>query len=145
MPKIAAFGTMLKMGAGDTVPGPETFTNIAHVTNIGGPSLALDTEDVTTHDSTNAWEQVVPTILRTGEISLDIEYEPANDTQDATAGLLKKLKDKVLANFQMIFPDTGATEWDFTAYCTSFEPSAPHDGALTATVKLKIDGAPTLE
>ena len=145
MSKIPAFGTVLKMGAGDIDPGPETFSPIAFVTNIGGPSLSLDTEDVTTHDSINAWEQIVPTILRTGEISIDIEYDPAEATQSPAAGLLYKLKEKILANFQIIFPDTGATEWDFAAYCTGFEPSAPHDGALTAAVKLKIEGVPILE
>jgi hypothetical protein len=40
---------------------------VANVTNIGGPSLALDVEDVTSHESTGGWEEVVATILRTGE------------------------------------------------------------------------------
>lgn len=139
MAKQAAFGTALMMGDG---AGPEVFTEIANVTNIGGPALSLDTEDVTTHDSTAAFEEHVPTVLRTGEVSLDIVYDPNAGTADATTGLVAKLENKTLTNFQLIFPDT--TQWDFAAYVTGFEPSAPHDGALTATVKMKITGEPTL-
>ena len=57
----SAFGTAFKLGA----------TEIAKVTNTSGPSLSLDTEDVTSHDSTDGWEEVVATILRSGTITLD--------------------------------------------------------------------------
>lgn len=121
-------------------------TAIAQVQNTSGPSLAADTEDVTTHDSTNAWEEVVVTILRSGEMTLDIVYDPVNDTHDATAttGLAYALKNKVLRQFALTFPNTGATVWTFNGYVTGFEPSAPHDGALTASVTIKITNAPTL-
>ena len=139
MPEYAAFGTVLNMG-----DGSGGFDAIAQVTNIGGPALALDTTDVTCHDSTGGWEEVVGTILRTGEVSLDLAYDPADGTHDVTTGLAKKMKDKTLEHFQLIFPDTATTEWDFDAFVTGFDPSAPHDGALTAAVTLKISGAPTL-
>jgi predicted secreted protein len=139
MAKQSAFGTELHMGDG---AGTEVFTEIAHVTKMGGPGLGVDTEDVTTHDSTSAWEEVVATILRTGEMTLDIIYDPNDGTHDATDGLVSKLDSKTKANFELIFPD--ATEWSFSAYVTGFEPDEPHDGALTASVSLKITGQPTL-
>lgn len=143
MAKYDAFGTVLEMGDG---AGPEVFTAIAQVTNIGGPGLSLDTEDVTTHDQVSAWEEVIATVLRTGELSLEIVYDPANDTHDYAGGLglVKKLNNKTKSNFKLKFPDAATTTWTFAAYTTGFEPSAPHDGALTAAVSLKIDGAPTL-
>jgi predicted secreted protein len=146
MSKYSSFGTVLEMGRGDTSPGPETFDEIANVTNIGGPSLSLDTTDVTSHEQATAWEEVVATILRTGEVSLDIVYDPADDTHDyvGTRGLVRKKADKTLANFKMTFTDTASTEWAFSAYVTGFEPGAPVDGALTASVSLKISGVPTL-
>ena len=118
----------------------------AAVTNIGGPGLSLDTEDVTTHDSTGAWEEVVATILRSGEVSMDIIYDPADDTHDATdtGGLAYRLKNKVLSYFDLLFMG-GANNWIFFGYVTGFEPTAPVGGALTATVKVKIAEAPTLE
>jgi predicted secreted protein len=146
MPKYDAFGTQLEMGRGDTVPGPETFDVIAQVTNLSGPGLALDTEDVTTHDSTGGWEEVVGTVLRTGEMTLEIAYDPTHDSHDkaGTRGLVKKIDAKTLTNFKLTWPDADTTEWAFAAYVTGFEPSAPADGALTASVSLKITGAPTL-
>jgi len=119
---------------------------VAQVTNIGGPSLGLDTEDVTCHDSTGAYEEVVATVLRGGELTLDIVYDPADDSHDATAGngLLSRLENKTLTNFSIIFPDTASTTWAFDGYITAFESSEPHDGALTGSVTIKMDGVPTL-
>lgn len=133
MAKQAAFGTQFKRGS----------TAIAYVTNIGGPSLAADTEDVTSHDSTAAWEEHVVTILRSGEVSLDIAYDPAAATHKyASGGLLYDLASRASQTYSIVFPDT--TTWTFTAFVIGFEPTAPHDGALTATVNLKITGQPTL-
>ena len=126
----------------DTTAGAAQ-VEIAGVTNIGGPSLALDTEDVTTHDSTSAFEEVVATILRTGEVSLDIVYDPAGGTHDATTGLVYRMENQVKTFFDLIFLST--YNWTFSGYVTGFEPSTPVDGALTATVTIKIDGVPTLE
>ena len=142
MGKIAALTTKLMVGNGG---GPETFTEVAHVSNISGPSLALDTEDVTTHDQANAFEQVVATILRTGDITLDIFYDPDEGTHDAATGLLDDYEKKTLRNFQIRFPSTGKVQWAFAAYVTGFTPGAPVGGALTASVSLKITGTPTLD
>ena len=47
--KFAGYGIALKKGG----------TEYANVKSISGPGLSLDTEDVTSHDSTAAWEEVV--------------------------------------------------------------------------------------
>jgi len=125
----------------DTTAGVAAAT-IAQVANIGGPSLSMDTEDVTTHDSPEAWEEVVATILRTGDISLDIVYDPAAATHSAAAGLIDYKENRKIGFFTLTFPNASA--WSFPAYVTGFEPSAPHDGALTASVALKISGKPTI-
>jgi len=125
----------------DTHAG-ETLAAVAYVQSLGGPGLSLDTEDVTTHDQAVAWEEVVATILRSGELSVDIVYDPAEGSQDDTTGLVAMLDNKTLVGFSIVFPD--ATEWAFAAYVTGYEPSAAHDGALTAAAKLKITGTPVL-
>lgn len=122
----------------------EAFTTIAQVRNIGGPGLSLDVEDVTTHDSTGAWEEVVATILRSGEVSLDIVWDPATATHGWGVGLLAVMPRRATRNFQVIFPDAASTTWSFAAEVVSFEPDAPHDGALTASVTLKLSGEVTL-
>src|SRR6056297_2201318 len=52
-------GTKLKRGDGEAT---ESFTTVAKVNNISGPSLSLDTEDTTDHDSDGGWEEIIPTI-----------------------------------------------------------------------------------
>lgn len=120
----------------------ETLAAVAQISNISGPALAADTEDVTTHDSPGAWEESVVTILRTGEVTLEIVYDPGEETHDASTGLLSMLDARTPAGFSIEFPDE--TEWAFAAFVTGFEPSAPVDGALTASVTLKVTGAPIL-
>jgi len=115
---------------------------VAGVKSIGGPGLGVDTEDVTTHDQATAFEEQVATIIRSGEISLDIVYDPAGATHDAGTGLVYRLEDKVYSFFKLIFSED--TEWESSGYVIGFEPGAPVDGALTATVKLKITGQPLL-
>jgi predicted secreted protein len=135
MAKYAAFGTAFKRGA----------TTIANVTNISGPGLSLDTADVTSHDSTGGWEEVVGTVLRSGEITLDLVYDPNAATHKyASGGLLYDLVSRTAQTFSLVFPSTAAVTWSFSALVTAFEPSAPFDGALTASVTLKLTGAPTL-
>jgi predicted secreted protein len=139
---IAAFGTLLKIGDGGTPT--EVFTTIAEVTEIGGPELSLDTVDGTTHSSTGGWEEVIPTILRSGEVSFTIQYDPVGATHDASTGLIKDMTDKTLRNFQLVFPDTGSTTWTISAYVTGFSPSMAVDGKLSADCSLKLSGQPTL-
>jgi predicted secreted protein len=136
MAKYSAFGTTLKTAG---------TTDIVNVQSISGPGLTLDTEDVTTHDSTGAWEEVVGTILRSGEVSFDIVYDPAAAThKNAAGGLLYNLASRASVHYHLTFPSTVPAIWAFDALVTGFEPSAPHDGALTASVTMKLTGAPTL-
>ena len=117
---------------------------VAGVTNISGPGLSVDTEDVTTHDQATAFEELVATIIRSGEITLDVVYDPAAATHDAATGFIYRMEDKIYSFFKLIFSDAATTEWEASGYVTGFEPGAPVGGALTGSVKLKITGQPLL-
>lgn len=135
MAKYAAYGIALKKAG----------TEYANVTNISGPGLSLDVEDVTSHDQATSWEEVVGTILRSGEITLDLVFDPAHATHKyAAGGLSYDLVQKTSIEFTLVFPDVGTTTWTFNALVTGFEPTGPIAGALTATAKFKLTGAPTL-
>jgi len=134
MAKYSAYGTALLRGA----------VEIAQVTSVSGPGITLDTVDVTEHDGVG-WEEVVPTILRSGEITLELAYDPAEATHKyASGGLLYDLVQRTSTAYTLRFPTSPIASWTFNAYVTAFEPSAPVDGALTASVTLKITGAVTL-
>lgn len=138
---LSSFGTLLQIGDGG---GPENFTTIAEVRDISGPGLSLSTEEVTAHDSPGGWEELVATILRSGQVGFGINYRPTHGTHDASTGLIADMKNRVARNFQLVFPDAGSTTWSFTAYVTGFSPAAPVAGALSAEITLKLTGQPTL-
>lgn len=149
MSGFSAFGTQLKMGRGDTVPGPETFDLISGVSSIGGPAFAVDTIDVTAHDSPGSYEETIATIIRTGEISLDLNYNPnapthRGITSGGIQGLLAALAARAAKNFQLIFPTSPTVTWSLSGVVTGFEPSAPYDDKLAASVTIKVTGQPTL-
>lgn len=126
----------------NTTPGVAA-VETAGVTNISGPALAADTVDVTTHDQATSFEEVVATILRTGEVTLEIVYDPADATHDAATGLIYRLEDKIYSYFDLIF--VSGENWTFFGYVTGFEPGGPVDADLSATITIKITGQPTLE
>lgn len=129
-----AFGTQLKRGDGEA---SETFTAIADVTNIGGPGLSRETLDVTSHGSPNAYMQFLGGLKDPGEVSADINYQPS-----AHDFLVEDFEDNEPRNYQLVFPDT--TTWTFPAILTGFEPEAPYDDKLSASLTFKVSGKPTL-
>lgn len=120
------------------------YTEIAGAQNIGGPSLSTDIEDTTSHDSPSGFEENVATIIRTGEMKLDINYDPSNATHDGTTGILYRQKNKMLGPYQLRFPDADHTMFSFDAWVSSLDPSEPVAGKVTAAVAFKITGVPTL-
>jgi len=145
--KKSAFGALLKADAlaGDAAG---TYRNIAYIKSIKGPGLSVDVTDITTHDSTQAYEEVIATGIRTGELTVGLVYDPYKVTIKYSNGLLGKMEAKTLEGFKIYFNDdtveASRTIWTFNAFITGFEPDIPVDGALTAQMKLKISGKPTI-
>ena len=114
---------------------------LAQVSNITGPNLSVDMVDVSTHDGNN-WEEFVPTILRTGTVTLDLLYDPSNATH---VEALRKLVNREKKTYELRFPDTARSKWTFDAFVSGFTPTAPVAGVLTASVTFKPTGEPTLK
>lgn len=143
---FASYGSLLQMGDGATPT--EIFTTIAGVKDISGPAMSRDLEEVTSHSSPNGYEEHVPTIKRSGEVTFDLNFDPANATHGTAAtGLAGKVDADDPTNYRLVFPRIGTTgyQWVFAAYVTGFETSAPVAGIFGASVTMKITGAPVLE
>ncbi|NUP21612.1 MAG: outer capsid protein Hoc [Streptomyces sp.] len=136
MAGIDGFGTQFKRGDG---AGPEVFTALANVTNVSGPGLSRETIDVTAHDSPDQWMEFIGGLKDGGEVSLDVNYDPAD--HDA---LIADFDDDAPRNYQVVFPDVDTTTWAFKAIMTGFEPEAPYDDKLAATLTFKVSGKPTI-
>lgn len=138
---VSSFGTLLKIGDGASA---ETFTTIAEVQNITGPALSLETIEVTNHSSTEGWKERVGGLLDGGEVAFDVNFLPTNATHSFSAGLIKDMVGRTKRNFKIVFPDGSSTTWSFTALVSKFQPKAPVNGQLSASVSLMITGKPTL-
>lgn len=138
---ISSFGTLLKLGDGG---GTEVFTTIAEVKDISGPKLKLNTAEATNHSSTSGWKEFVGTLLEAGELSFKINFIPTATTHSYSTGLIKDMVNRTRRNFQLVFPNIGATTWTFAAFITGFEAGEPVEGILEADVTLQITGVPTL-
>ena len=137
---IWAIGTLLKIGDGGTPT--EVFTTIGEITNITGPGVTLDTIEVTNHSSPGGCEEHIPSVLRTGEVTFDINFVPGSPTQSFATGLIGDAVSRTLRNFELLFPNL--VKWEFAGYVIGFEPDAPFDGKLGASVTVKPVGQPTL-
>lgn len=134
----AAQGTLLKIGDGG---GPETFTTIAEVRSLSGPSLQVDTEDVTSHDST-AYHEFIPTLIDAGEITFNLNFTN-HATQGFSTGLYNDMVNRTKRNFQLVIPTATPRTGAFAGYVTGMPFDLPHDGVIRADVTIKITGAVT--
>lgn len=135
MAQQSAFGTII------AIDNAGSYSGIAFVRDVGGPSLSLDTIDVTTHASTGGWREFIPGLLDGGEVTLDIFIDLSQATQGNSTGLLSEITGRTVEGFRITWPD--ATTATFNALVTSWEPGAVVDGALQGSVTLKITGAVT--
>lgn len=139
---ISAFGTLLKLGDGGS---PESFTTVAEVRNISGPSFASDAIDVTTHNTPTPFRRYINGLLDGGEISFELNFIPQETTHSYTSGILADFLNRTRRNVQLVFPDSGTTTWLIPVIWTAFEMSADPADVLMASVTAKVSGPPTLE
>ena len=136
--ELSSFGTFLKIGDGGSPT--ETFATVVNVGDLDGPDMSLDTEDVTSHSSTDGWAEFVGTILSGGEVSFQVNYIPTEATHDMETGLQADMIARTKRNFQLVYPDASGNGYEFAALVTGFKPKARVKGVLRADVKLKISG-----
>lgn len=134
------FGTQFKR-ATTLVPGT-TYETIANVTSISGPDRKRETIDVTAHDSPDGWMEFIGGLKDGGEVSLDINYDPAEATHD----LDDDFNDATPRNYQVvILPDTDDEyTWSIKGVMTEVSDEFPYDDKMARTVTIKVTGKPAL-
>uniref|UniRef100_UPI000516DF5D phage tail tube protein n=1 Tax=Streptomyces alboviridis TaxID=67269 RepID=UPI000516DF5D len=73
-----------------------------------------------------------------GEVELDLNYDPREHDS-----LITDFNDAVPRTYKVVWPGTLGS-WTFKAIITGFEPEAPHDDKLAASVTYKVSGKPTI-
>lgn len=137
-----AFGAQVQMGNGG---GPEVFTTIAEVLDIGGPELTRDTEDVTPHDAVDGHEELIATLRRTGQITFDVNFVPSHATHGPNAGgLVNTYQTQERKNWRIVLAPSIGYTWSFAGFLVGLNFNNPVAGASRGSVTLKVTGKPTL-
>lgn len=123
----------------EATPGMEDFEPVGSMTNLSGPGTSREEIDVTTHDSPDGWREFIFGLKDGGEVSADINYDPVMHDP-----LQEDYEYSDPRRYRVTFPDPAATTWTFQAGLTGFEPEAPHDDKLAASLTWKVSGKPTL-
>lgn len=126
---ISSYGTVLSMG-----PYGGSLVAIAELMDFGGPNIQQDTEEVTPHGS-DGWKEHIATLVDAGEVPFSINFVPASST---TTLLFAAATDRTKRSFEVVWPDSGSTTWPFTGIVTNFEPDAPVEGKLSASLTIKL-------
>lgn len=133
MAGIDAFGTVWEIEL-----TPTFFTAVADVTSIDLLDVDVDTIDVSSHDSTAQWREFIAGMKDAGELSMDINYDPA-----LHAAIFTEVGGNPKAH-RFTLTDAGAATVACDALVTGFKAQAPFDDKLSATVTIKVTGPVTI-
>ena len=136
---VSAFGTVFR------IEKSASQVAVGELTDIGGPSISVDSLDVTSHNSTDSYREFAAGVIDAGEMSLE-----GNLTQ-GNANLLKDIADaRAVVDIDVEFPryQDGASwkcmYFDMSGALTAWEPGAPFEDKLSFSGSVKVTGKPTL-
>ncbi|MEU4386573.1 phage tail tube protein [Promicromonospora sp. NPDC023805] len=139
MAGIDAFGTQFKRDS----TGGGVYVAIANVSDLSGPSRSRDAIEVTAHDSPNQYREFVKGLKDGGEVTLTLNYDPANNTHKA---LDADFEEDALRGYQIVVLPGESDEhtWTINGLITNLSDAFPIDDRMEREVTLKISGKPTL-
>jgi hypothetical protein len=120
---------------------------IAEVTEISGPAFEAEELDYTHLRSPGFWREIGGGLKNGGDVTLTVNFNPADPTHNAATGLLSAFAGSTQPptdTYELVFPDDDTTTWTFPAFVKGYEPSIPFEDKLSADITLRVAGAPTL-
>lgn len=124
------FGTELSYAT--TAGG--SYTAVAQVADITGPSITVPGVKITNNDSTNSAQEKICGLLDAGKMTVKLIYLK---TETATLyGLIR-------ANrfWKIAFPDSST--WVCEGFITSFPTALPQEDVITHEIEIELTGKPT--
>ena len=130
------YGTIYRIwDASLTVPA---LVDLAEVTSITPPESTADRIDATHMQSPDRRREYISGLIDSGSASIEIQWEPGNDTDVLIRGLLTS---GAKVQHEIEFPN-GVTV-SFDAVITGFSKAIPVDDKMTATIEVAPSGAET--
>ena len=121
-----------------------TFTKVAEVRDISGGGFSVDTVDLTHHDSDV--EEIAPTIVRTQELTFQLNWNPREATHGATGftAVRKAVLDRAKRKVRLSTPaatSTAADQLILQGYYTGLTTTQSVGDGLFADMTFKPIGA----
>ena len=126
-------GAQFQRGDGGS---PEVFSKIAEVKSIKGPSRKRGTIDVSNTDSTGGYTEVIPGMKEGGQIQIDANFVPTDNTYQ----LIESDFENLIAprNFRVLCPD--GTKYTFGAFITGLSMTFETKSAMGVSITADITG-----
>jgi predicted secreted protein len=108
---------------------------LAEITSIEGPGMTRETIDTTALDTSGGYRTFIAGFKDAGTITLNMNFT------NATYTLIKgDFESNIPVKYQIVFPDTGNTTFQFEGLVTECPISIPTDDKITVSVTIKITG-----
>jgi predicted secreted protein len=130
---VAAIGTLIKIGDG---AGSETFTTIAEVKDITGPSETVDTIEVTSQDSTGNTKEYIASLKDGGEVSFPMNFV----SSAAQTAIHTDMQNRTRRNFKIVTTHASPVTMTFAAFITQMGHTFQVADVAMRNVTLKITG-----
>ena len=140
MGAIFAQGTQLKY----STDGGSTYVTLAHAQDFGSPDNQRDLIEVTDHDSPGGREEHILGLIRSGELTFKVNYDPAEASHSYVSGFPHLVDVGDAVPFRIVLVDDSATQFDFSGLPRRFMVSNPVNGVYTADCSIKPTGAVTV-
>ena len=134
---VSAKGTTLQLQVSST------YTTIVEQVKITGPAYKMTPIDVTSHDSTGYFKEIIAGKKDAGTVSFEGNYIPGASTT-IQAEVRAALIGGTLGLWKLIRPDTGTETEAFSAYVTGFEVDHDYSKQMTVKGTLEITGQTTI-
>lgn len=135
------FGSKLKIGDGGSPT--EAFTALGELRGpLSVSGQAWDFDDATVMDSPDQYREEIPTLKSNAELSLELNYDPANTTYETA--LKTAFEAGTLTNFQLHLPASTSKMITFAAFVASHSITVVKDGTMVLAVSLKMQGKYTV-
>lgn len=132
---FSGVGTTFSRSSAGSSGGGTSYSTIAEINNIDGPSMSRDTIDVTSLDSTGGYREFIASFRDGGEVTLDMNF-----TRDGYVDMKDDFESDSKVWYKITLNDTGNTELEFEGLVTALGVAIPMDDKVTASVTIKISG-----
>lgn len=128
----------------ETEDSPDIFVDLAEVFNITPPSAAVDQVDVTHMQSPDRRREFIDGLIDGGECSFEMNYIPGSTSDDRLNEILDTpVGESRRKRCRIIYPNS--IVHTFSGNLMTYEPTAPTDDKMTATVTFRVTGVVTRE